>query len=331
MHNENKEGQIMEISTEDNLIECTYSVKEAFGFNSNIQIAGYKPGHPLTPEKTKGYVWDTALVKDAIEWLSEDNPDPLWISGETGCGKTEFLKNLFAVLGIPTVFISAKSSTEPDDLLGRIQLRNGNTEFVPGNLLKAYEKGYAIVFDEIDAYPPEVMMACHRMLERSVLQLDDGTIIKPAKRSLIGATANTRGDGHGSHMYSATHMFNAATLSRFEKWNMNYPPASVEESILRNAFGASLDDTLVVAMVKTAEDIRRAYRDGSCPGPISVRDMLRWGRKLKQSWNRKDVAPIYHSFDKAFGNGTELHVKQLLHTLIQSRFGTPAPAIEGLV
>ena len=100
---------------------------------------------------------------------------------------------------------------------------------------------------------------------------------------------------------------------------------------MRNAFGASLDDTLVVAMVKTAEDIRRAYRDGSCPGPISVRDMLRWGRKLKQSWNRKDVAPIYHSFDKAFGNGTELHVKQLLHTLIQSRFGTPAPAIEGLV
>ena len=84
------------------------------------------------------------------------------------------------------------------------------------------------------------------------------------------------------------------------------------------------------AMVKTATDIRRAYLDGNCPGPLSIRDLLRWGRKLIQAWHRKDVAPIYHSFDKAFGNGVDPHVRAMLHTLIQTNFGVPAPQIEGV-
>ena len=85
------------------------------------------------------------------------------------------------------------------------------------------------------------------------------------------------------------------------------------------------------SMVKTATDIRRAYQDGNCPGPISVRDLLRWGRKLIQAWNRKDVAPLYHSFDKAFGNGVDPHVRAMLHTLIQTNFGIQAPEIEGVI
>ena len=318
-------------STEDNLVPRDYTVQEVFDFPSQIKIKGYEPGHPLVPTMDHKYVWEAKMAKDMIEWLSEDNPDPLWLQGQTGCGKTDALKSVFAALNIPTVIISAKSSTEPDDILGRTQLRGGDTVFVPGDLLKAYERGYAIIFDEIDGYNPEVGMAIHRLLEREVIVLDDGTVIKPAARNLIAATANTRGDGDGGDIYASTKAFNLATLNRFEKWEMGYPEAAVEEAILKNAFGASLDDTLVAAMVKTANDIRKAYQDGSCPGPISIRDVLRWGRKLKQSWNRKDVVPIYHSFDKAFGNGVSIHVRQLLHTIAQSHFGVAAPQLDGLL
>ena len=179
------------------LIPTTYTVQNVFGFPSLLPVAGFIPGHALVTKATPGYVWDARTAKDFIEWLTEPNPDPLWISGPTGCGKTDALKNVFAALHIPTVIVSAKSSTEPDDILGRVQLRNGNTVFVPGELLQAYEKGYAIIFDEIDGYNPEVIMACHRMLERAVVTLDDGTIIKPASRIYMAATANTRGDGQG--------------------------------------------------------------------------------------------------------------------------------------
>ncbi|MDY0186152.1 MAG: AAA family ATPase [Desulfuromonadaceae bacterium] len=138
---------------------CTYSVKEVLGIPSNMQLPGFSPGHPLVPQQSRDYIWDESLARDFIEWLSEAQPEPLWISGPTGCGKTEALKNLFAALHVPTVLVSAKKSTEPDDILGRVQLVNGNTVFVPGPLLDAYARGYAIIFDEIDGYNPEVMMA----------------------------------------------------------------------------------------------------------------------------------------------------------------------------
>lgn len=312
------------------LIPKIYTVQDVFGFPSQMPLQGFVSGHPLVPTATPGYVWDAKLAKDFIEWLTEPNPDPLWVSGPTGCGKTDALKNVFAALNIPTVIVSAKASTEPDDIMGRVQLRDGNTVFVPGNLLLAYEKGYAIVFDEIDGYNPEVVMAIHRMLERAVVTLDDGTIIKPAERIYMAATANTRGDGQGGDVYTATNIFNMASLNRFEKWEMSYPPKEVEEKILENSFVGKLDPKIIQAMVKTAVDIRRAYLDGNCPGPISIRDLLRWGRKLVQSWSRKDVSPIYHSFDKAFGNGVDPHVRAMLHTLIQTNFGTQAPEIEGV-
>jgi len=332
MENRNQTSEIIKgmVDGNFNLVPATYTVLDVFGFPSQMLLPGFAPGHPLVPKATPGYVWDAKLAKDFIEWLTEPNPDPLWIAGPTGCGKTDALKNVFAALNVPTVIVSAKASTEPDDIMGRIQLRDGNTVFVPGNLLIAYEKGYAIVFDEIDGYNPEVVMAIHRMLERAVITLDDGTTIKPAQRIYMAATANTRGDGHGGDVYTATNIFNLASLNRFEKWEMSYPSKEVEEKILTSSFTGKLDPKVIQAMVKTAADIRRAYLDGNCPGPISIRDLLRWGRKLVQSWSRKDVSPIYHSFDKAFGNGVDPHVRAMLHTLVQTNFGIPAPAIEGV-
>lgn len=312
------------------LVPATYTVEQVFGFPSKMPLPGFEPGHPLVPQATPGYVWDAKMVKDAIEWLTEPNPDPLYIVGPTGCGKTDFLKNLFAALNIPTVIVSAKSSSEPDDILGRVQLRNGDTVFVPGNLLLAYAKGFAIVFDEIDGYPADVVMALHRMLERAIITLDDGTIITPAPRIYMAATANTRGDGQGGDLYQATNILNLASLNRFEKWEMPYPPAEVEEKILNNALAGKLEPKTMTAMVKTASDIRTAYLNGSCPGPISIRDLLRWGRKMVQSTARKDVQPVYHAFDKAFGNGVEPHVRAMLHTLVQTHFGVKAPSIQGV-
>jgi len=307
-------------------VPMTHTVEEVFGFPSQMPLPGFAPGHPLVPEKSTRFVWSPSLAKDFIEWLSDPHPEPLWISGPTGCGKTESLKNLFAGLHIPTVIVSAKKSTEPDDILGRVQLVNGNTVLTPGPLLLAYAKGYAIVFDEIDGYNPEVMMACHRLLERAPVTLDDGTIIAPAPRILMAATANTRGDGQGGDFYAGTSLFNLATLNRFEKMELSYPPPEVEEKILAQAL-PELDSKVIAAMVKVAADIRSAWENGSCPGPISVRDLLRWGRKVILGGKRTDVSPLYHAFDKAFGNGVDRHVRAMLHKLVESHFAIPAPAV----
>ena len=304
-----------------------YTVEEIFGFPSKITLPGYAPGHPLVPQSAEYFVWDSTTARDLIEWLTEERPDPLWISGPTGCGKTEALKTLFSRLHIPTVIVSAKKSTEADDILGRVQLINGSTVFVPGDLLHAYSQGYAIIFDEIDSYNPDVLMACHRLLERQTLCLDDGSMFQPAPRNLIAATANTRGDGDGADIYTGTNNFNLATLNRFDKIVMDYPETTVEEEILQQAL-PTLDHSVIGAMVKVATDIRKAWSGGSCPGPISIRDLKRWGRKLILGGNRTDVSPIYHAFDKAFGFGTDIHVRGMLYKLIESHFDVQAPELE---
>ena len=302
----------------------TYRVEEVFGFPSQMTLPGFAPGHPLVPLPNPHFVWSPGLAKDFIEWVNDPQPDPLWLTGPTGCGKTEVLKQIFACLHIPTVIVSAKKSTEPDDILGRIQLVDGNTIFTPGPLLWAYAKGYAIVFDEIDGYNPEVLMACHRLLERAPVTLDDGTVVVPARRGFMAATANTRGDGQGGDLYTGTSVFNLATLNRFEKWEMGYPPPEVEAAILARTL-PQLDAGVVQAMVKVAGDVRVAFESGHCPGPLSLRDLIRWGRKLTLGSQRRDVPPLYHAFDKAFGNGVERPVRAMLHKLVQTHFSVPAP------
>lgn len=317
---------ITHLLQEKDPVPASITIQEAFGLPSQMTIQGFTPGHPLAPERNPNYVWSAPLVKDIIEWLAAPVPDPLWITGPTGCGKTEMLVQLGAALHLPTVIVSAKKSTELEDILGRISLRDGNTVFTPGALPLAYRKGFFIVFDEVDAYPPEVMMGCHRMLEKKPVVLDDGTIFLPAKRVLMAATANTRGDGEGGDLYTATNIFNLATLNRFEKWTMDYPAPEVEAAILKRRL-PTLDDRVIDAMLKTAKDIRVSHEQGHCPGPISVRDLIRWGARLLISANRTDVKPVYHSFDKAFGNGVNRHVRSALHKIVQSHFNVPAPAI----
>lgn len=305
---------------------ASITIQEAFGLPSQMTTQGFKPGHPLVPAKNPNYIWAPSLVKDIIEWLGAPVPDPLWVTGPTGCGKTEMLVQLGAALNLPTVIVSAKKSTELEDILGKVTLQNGNTVFVPGLLPHAYRKGFFIVFDEVDGYPPEVMMGCHRMLEKKPVVLDDGTIFMPAQRVLIAASANTRGDGDGGDLYAATNIFNLATLNRFEKWEMDYPDPDVEAAIIKR-YHPTLDPRVIDAMVKTAKDIRTAHLQGHCPGPISVRDLIRWGSKLQISGNRTDVKPVYHSFDKAFGNGVNRHVRSVLHKFVQTHFNIPAPVL----
>ncbi len=304
------------------LIQTT--VKDVFGFNSNMPVIGYEAGHPLAPARTE-YVWDKKIVMDLLEWMTEGSPDPLWITGPTGCGKTEMAVQLGAGLNAPTIIVTGRRDAEAGEVLGKIWLENGSTVFKPGLLIEAYEKGWLIVFDEIDGFSPEVGVCLHRLLEKKPVTLDNGYVAQPHQRTLMIATANTRGDGDGGDVYASTNIFNLATLNRFEKWEMNYPPADVEEEIIKRHL-ADLDDRAIAAMVKVAGDIRTAYDQGHCPGPISVRDLIRWGKKLAICGHRNDVKPIYHAFDKAFGNGVDKHVRAALHKFVQTHFNVPAPS-----
>jgi cobaltochelatase CobS len=316
--------QVSALTATTPAVPKTLTLQEAFGIKSQIEVLGFEPGHPLAPMRDPNYVWEKSLIMDILEWLREPNPDPLWVTGPTGCGKTEMVVQLAACLNAPTIIITGRRDAEPGDILGRVQLVNGSTVFIPALPVHAYKMGWLVLIDEIDSFSPEVGVSLHRMLERKPLELENGDVVHPAARQLMAATANTRGDGDGGASYNGTSVFNIATLNRFEKWCLNYPAPDIEESILAKHL-PGFDPKGITAMVKTANDIRQAHQQGNCPGPISIRDLVRWGRKSILSSNRKDVVNIFHSFDKAFGNGVDPHVRAMLHKLVQTNFGVQAP------
>lgn len=308
-----------------------HTVQSVFNLPSQMPIPGFEPGHPWVPEVEPNYVWDTKVAKDYIEWITDPRPDNLYLVGPTGCGKTQGLLNMFGNLHIPTVLVSCRSDAEPMEMLGRTQLRNGDTVFVPGAVIEAYQTdGCAIIFDEGDQLRPETAVSLHRLFERAPLMLDDGTIVKPGNNIKIVVTANTRGDGQDSHQYGGSSIWSLASLGRFEKKEAFYPSAETEEKILQNNYGGKLADEAIKCMVKTANDIRLAFVQGNCPAPFSIRDLLRWGKKLIISGPRTDILPVYHSFDCAFGYGTDPHVRQMLHVLVQSHFGIAPHPIKGV-
>ncbi len=83
---------------------------------------------------------------------------------------------------------------------------------------------------------------------------------------------------------------------------MNYPPARCGGVDYQNSPGGP-GHTGNYRNGQSGRGYPHAYDQGHCPGPISVRDLIRWGRKLAICGHRTDVKPIYHAFDKAFGNG----------------------------
>jgi cobaltochelatase CobS len=320
-----------EMSTESKLVNAQHSVEDVFGFKSSMLLNGFAPGHPLVPKPLDSFIWNKSTARDLIGWLQSPNRNPLMVYGPTGSGKTASFVQLFAKLHIPLFMVVGNSGTDPDEILGSVELQNGCTVYKPSKLVEAYRSGYAILVDEIDSFRPETVVTLHRLLEREPFQLKSGEVVHPAPNQWIVATANTRGDGQGGDIYTGTNILNLASLNRFEKMVQGYPPAVEEEQLLSARFGSNLDAKIVSAMVKTANDVRTSFAQGSCPAPISIRNMIMWGDKLVSCWNRSDVSPIYHSFDIAFGNGVDPHVRQMVHTLIHSNFGgSPPPTVAGV-
>lgn len=313
-----------EASTVDKLVPKEFTIQEAYGFPSQIKLMGATKGHPLVPKRDPNHVFNKDHIKLFLGVVNDPNPDPIYVVGPTGSGKTSDILQMLGAINMPVIILTGSSSKEPDDIICRVHLRDGNTMLVKSALLQAYEQGIPILIDEMDLLSAEAVAALHRILEHESIMLDDGQICYPAQKNVIFATGNTRGDGQGSDAYLGTNILNIATMGRFETWQFDYPPAEVDIQILKNKY-PSLDENIVNCISKTVLDIRTAYHQGSCPAPMSIRDMLRWGKLLIREWHRTDIQPVYYSFDLAFGNRVDSFVRQMLHTLMHTNFGGNIP------
>ena len=228
-------------------------------------------------ETTKRVVGQKMYYNDQDEFILKQSIDlnfPVLLVGDTGCGKTSFIRNVALERGINLIRLNLSGQTGVDEILGKWLVRSNEETrtnemyWVDGLLIKAMKDGDFIVFDEINMALPEILSVLHSLLDddRSiVLKEKDGSKIEPHPRFRFFATMNDCDE------YAGTKELNKAFVSRFPViLNINY--SEFEDKILCERTGIKLDDAQ--RLILAANEVRKHKKQGNLSYICSTRDLL---------------------------------------------------------
>ena len=175
------------------------SVKQLFGFDSNLDVPAYSRTSEHVPDFDEDYLFNRETTLAILAGFAYNRR--VMVTGYHGTGKSTHIEQVAARLNWPCIRINLDSHISRIDLIGKdaIVLREGKqvTEFREGILPFAYQHNVALVFDEYDAGRPDVMFVIQRILESSgkLTLLDQSKVIRPHPAFRLFSTANTIGLG----------------------------------------------------------------------------------------------------------------------------------------
>ena len=244
----------------------------------------------LVPSVYKNYV-PFGHYDDLINIISSNQFFPIFITGNSGNGKTMSVEQACAKTKRKFVCVSMTPETDESDLLGNYVLINGQMEWRDGPVTVAARQGAVLCIDEID-YGAQNLSSLQRVLEgKPFLLKKKNEIVYPAEGFTIVATANTKGKGSEDGRYMFTNVLNEAFLERFlNTYEQQWPPINIERKILKKeltAVGKS-DDEFAEKLVTWADVIRKTFDDGGLDEVISTRRLVHiiktygvFGNKMK--------------------------------------------------
>ncbi len=230
----------------------------------------------LVPKQYKNYV-PFGNFEDVFSIIQSMRFFPVFISGQSGNGKTMSVEQACAKAKRKFVCVSMTPETDESDLLGNYVLIDGNMEWRDGPVTTAARLGAVLCIDEID-YGAQNLSSLQRVLEGKPFMLKKkGELITPAPGFTVFATANTKGKGSDDGRYMFTNVLNEAFLERFRTtMEQEFPPAKIEKKIITkelNSVGKS-DDDFAENLVTWADVIRKTFADGGCDEVISTRRLV---------------------------------------------------------
>ncbi len=312
-----------------------HSVAQVFGFDvpKEVTVEGYDQPDAYTPTVDQEY----HLMQDDVSlftaWYSQGRPDGLYISGDTGTGKTTMVSQICARLNISLISPPVEDDMTFSDLIGQYVIIDGDTVFQEGPLTLAMRYGNLLVLNEGDAMDPSVMLGIHAILEGEplVISQQGGMRVEPAEGFGVVITGNSQGAGDLSGNHSGVKKQNIASMDRFWMMKKDYLPSEIEQGIVEKMF-PSLDSTIVSRMVEYANIIRNLYRgideafDVELPQinvTFSTRSLLRWAKMTLLFSNRaaNGISPIHYALDRAIAYRALPECNQGMHDIAQRIFG----------
>ena len=252
--------------------------KKIKALDYNVPTFKWKKPNPDVPELDPNYVFRPELVSVVLYCILHNQKG--YLSGHTGTGKTTLIEQVCAKLGYPFKRINFDSEITRMDLVGREVLmeEKGTTKskFIDGIIPQAVRTPTILCLDEIDFVRPDVAYVLQRALEnKGFTILEDGDrFVEPHPLFRIFATANTKGQGDETGSYQGARHQSLAFLDRFNVFtSVPYLKPNHEASIL-TAHATGLDSKLADQMVKFANEIRDAFKNGTIYMTTSIRGLM---------------------------------------------------------
>ena len=307
--------------------DISISIKQSFGFDTDMEVPAFSKKSDLVPDIDKDYVFDRDTTLAILSGFSHNKK--VIIHGYHGTGKSTHITQVAARLNWPCVRINLDSHISRIDLIGKdaIVVKDGKqiTEFKEGILPWSYQNPVALVFDEYDAGRSDVMFVLQRILESdgNFTLLDRNKVVKQNKFFRLFATANTIGLGDTTGLYTGTQQINQAQLDRWEiVTTLNY--LSLEEEIkivlsknknLNNSEGKDK----IKNMVNVAQLTRKGFMSGDISTVMSPRTVLNWCN------NTEIFKNIGYAFRITFLNKCDNAEKSIIAEYYQRCFGEELP------
>lgn len=311
------------------------------------------------PQEDPDYVFRREILRDVMAWRTATS-EPILLHGPTGCGKSSFVKQFAARIGIPLWQVTASEEMELSELFGHYTLgKGGETVWMDGPLTQAARHGGWLLIDEIDRLRPTVAVGLNGVLEgsRFTLSSKGGEVVDPAEGFRIICTANSNMAGDDTMMYNTAQIHDKSVLERFSMiLHVPYAGENEERELLEKVFAVADDEELkywfseegisvndedkvldgefvtrgafINSMLKVAGMVRSQSVDGgnnagaALERTMSTRTLLRWA-KLSITFRQstaQGLSAIHYALERSLTNGCTPTTKAAIHEMVVSVF-----------
>lgn len=249
----------------------------------DVMIQGFKDPGILTPVKNPHYKFPQ---EETVEFLKALKfRDTTYLIGHSGTGKTQLVNQVAARLNYNVVTVNFDGHLSRSDLIGDWKIVNGQMQFRYGLVPLAFtEPGTIVLFDEVDACPPETAFVLQRAIsdELRFLMHETNQIFNLHPQNCIVGTANTNGMGDDSSLYIAgTNIQNFSFLNRWKTCiSIDYISPDAEREVLKSMFTEQHAQPFIDGVIKVLASVRESFKQGSISIPLTTRDGINWMEKI---------------------------------------------------
>ena len=252
------------------------------------------------PARVDDYIFNPQHLHQSLIALDDPLPDNVWLAGERGTGKSEFVAQVASCLGRRLFRVNFDEAMERAEFIGGNTIQNGNVVWKEGIITQAIQHpGAIILLDEIGFARAQNLAVLHALCERSphrsIVIAETGVRIPVASHVVFFGADNSNGHGDTSGNFAGVRDQNTAFLDRFSYtlW-FDYLPLADEVALICKRTGLSHDASLV--LVKFANIAREKARAGVLTQPPSLRQLFAWASAIQKG------VPVGIAFDNAIVN-----------------------------